>query len=483
MLCTRPVKSARVKIESPSVSDAAFPLTLQRGVEGPATKGDEGPLIAPVTSDPALPKRADAVVIGGGIVGVAAAYFLARKGISVALIEKGQIAGEQSSRNWGWCRQQNRDLRELPLMKEGIALWEALGCDAGRDLGFRRTGLVYVTKDPKELATWENWVTKAAPYQIGSRMLTGAEAREMTPGNEQDWIGGVFSSRDGRAEPGLAAPGLAEAARKLGATVHQNCAVRGIDTMAGRVSGVVTEAGRIETGAVLCAAGAWASMFCRRHGIDFPQAGVRSTVFSTTAGAEVTPGGLVTPDFTLTRRLDGGYIVAALNRGRLDITPQGIRYARQFWPMFQERRKSLKIRAGRSFFDGPEAPAGKWSLDAPTVFERHRIFAPAADRSIVAPALRVVTAAYPALAGLRMARIWGGWIDSTPDGMPVISPIEALPGFFLAAGFSGHGFGIGPAGGRLAADLMAGDRPIVDPTPFRHARLVDGTDLGRPGMM
>ena len=92
-------------------------------------------------------------------------------------------------------------------------------------------------------------------------------------------------------------------------------------------------------------------------------------------------------------------------------------------------------------------------------------------------------AAYPALAGLRMARIWGGWINSTPDGVPVISPIEALPGFFLAAGFSGHGFGIGPAAGRLAADQVAGDRPIVDPTSFRHARLVDGTDLGCPGMM
>jgi glycine/D-amino acid oxidase-like deaminating enzyme len=285
------------------------------------------------------------------------------------------------------------------------------------------------------------------------------------------------------AEPSVAAPGLAEAARKLGATIHQNCAARGIDTTAGRVSGVVTEAGRIDTSAVLCATGAWASMFCRRHGIDFPQAGVRSTVFSTTPGAEVTPGGLVTPDFILTRRPDGGYIVAAQDRGRLDITPQGVRYARQFWPMFRERRKNLKIRAGRSFFDGPEALAGSWSFDAPTIFERHRIFAPAADRSIVAPALRAVAVTYPVLAELRMARIWGGWIDSTPDGVPVISQIDALPGFFLAAGFSGHGFGIGPAGGRLAADLVAGDQPIVDPMPFRYARLVDGTDLGSPGLM
>ncbi len=443
----------------------------------------EGPLLQRVASDPALPKRADAVVIGGGIVGVAAAYFLAQKGISVALLEKGLIGGEQSCRNWGWCRQQNRDERELPLMKHSIALWGGLDHEIGADLGFRRTGLVYVTKDPRELATWESWVTLAQPFQVGSRMLSAAEAREMTPGNAQDWIGGVCSPRDGRAEPALAAPALAEAARKLGASIHQECAVRGIESQAGRVSTVVTEAGRIETGAVLCAAGAWASLFCRRHGVDFPQAGVRSTVFSTTPAMEVTPGGLVTPDFTLTRRLDGGYIVAALNRGRLDVTPQGLRYARKFWPLFRERRKSLKIGIGRSFLDGPGAPAGTWSFDRPTVFERHRVYAPPADTRVVEPALRRLVAAYPMLEGIRMARIWGGWIDSTPDAVPVISPVETLPGFFLAAGFSGHGFGTGPAAGRLAADLVAGDPPIVDPTPFRHARLVDGSDLRRPGMM
>jgi len=465
------------------VSETAFSPTPPREVQGSATKGDEGPLIAPVTSDPSLPKQVDAVVLGGGIAGVAAAYFLAQKGISVALLEKGQIAGEQSSRNWGWCRQQNRDLRELPLMKEGMELWDTLPRAVGRDFGFRRTGLVYVTKDPKQLASWENWVTQASPYQVGSRMLTAAEARDMTPGNPGEWIGGVFSARDGRAEPALAAPALAEGARALGATIHQNCAVRGLDTTGGRVSVVITEKGRINTGMVLCAAGAWASMFCRRHGIDFPQAGIRSTVFSTTPGAAVAEGGLYTPDFTLTRRLDGSYIVAAQDRGRLDVTLQGLRYARQFWPMFQERRSDLKIRASRTFFDGPEAPIGKWSFDSATIFERHRVFAPPADRSVVAPALRRVAATYPQLAGLRMARIWSGWIDCTPDAIPVISPVEALPGFFLAAGFSGHGFGIGPAGGRLAADLMAGDTPIVDPTPFRYSRMVDGTDLGRPGMM
>ncbi|HYZ61809.1 MAG TPA: FAD-binding oxidoreductase [Acetobacteraceae bacterium] len=437
----------------------------------------------PVASDPTLPARADAVIIGGGIAGVAAAYFLAKAGHSVALLEKGRIGGEQSSRNWGWCRTQNRDARELPLQLLSMGIWDRFGAETGLDLGFRRSGLVYVTKSEQELATWAAWVDMAKQYQLPNRVLTPGEAKRLTPGNEQDWIGGIHAPADGRAEPARAAPLLARAARALGATLHQNCAVRGLDIVGGKVAGVITEHGRIAADAVLCAAGAWSSMFCRRHGIDLPQAGIRSTVFATTPGPEVTPGGLVTPGFTLSRRMDGSYIVAAQNRGTLEITPQGIRYARQFWPTFKTRRKSLRISVGRSMVTGPEAVAGKWSFDAPSPFERHRIYAPPPDQGVPGPALAKVKAVYPSLNGLGIGGLWAGWIDLTPDSLPVISSVERLPGLFLATGFSGHGFGIGPGAGKLASDLVAGNAPSVDPAPFRYSRLVDGTPLGGPGMM
>ena len=440
------------------------------------------PSLDRVASDASHPAQADVVVIGGGIIGVAAAYYLAQKGRSVVLLEKGRIGGEQSGRNWGWCRRQNRDARELPLMSRSMELWDALGPAIGADLGFRRSGLIYVTKDPAQLAQWHDWVEMARDHQVHSRVLSPAEARALTPGTEQDWIGGVHSPQDGRAEPSMAAPALAAGARALGVTIVQNCAVRGLDLVGGRVAGVVTELGRIGAGSVLCAAGAWASMLCRRHGVSLPQAGIRSTIFSTKAAPEITPGGLSTPDFTLSRRLDGGYTIAAQNRGQMEITPQGLRYAREFWPMFKERRKSLSLGIGRTFVAGPEALVGAWSLDEASPFERDRVFAPPPNMAIVAPAIARVVAAFPALAGLTLARAWGGWIDSTPDAVPVISGVAALPGFFLATGFSGHGFGIGPGAGRLAADLVAGDAPLVDPTPFRLERFSDGSRL-TPGMM
>src|SRR4051812_14728421 len=101
------------------------------------------PTIERIASDERLPTEVDVVVIGAGIVGSAAAYFLAKRGHSVALLEKGVVGGEQSSRNWGWCRQQNRDARELPLAMRAMELWERFNAEIGRDIGFRRSGLVY----------------------------------------------------------------------------------------------------------------------------------------------------------------------------------------------------------------------------------------------------------------------------------------------------------------------------------------------------
>jgi glycine/D-amino acid oxidase-like deaminating enzyme len=440
------------------------------------------PPLTRIESNDKLPEAADVVVIGAGMAGSSAAYALAKKGLRVALLDKGVVGGEQTSRNWGWCRQQHRDLRELPLAQKSLQMWGELSQELGLDTGFRRTGLIYVTTRPSDLAQWEAWTLKARDYQMHSHILSAAEAKAMTPGSTVDWLGGVHSPSDGRAEPALAGPAIAEGARKKGASIHQNCAVRGLDIAAGGVAGVITEKGRIRAPAVLAAGGAWTSMFFRHHGLRLPQAGVRSTSFFTEAAPQITEGGLSMPDVTIRRRLDGGYTVGASGRGVLELSPQGLIYARQFWPTFQKRRSLLKLSIGRSFFDGPEALT-RWKLDGISPFERVRTLDPPPDQAQIRMGLARLAANYPALAGLKVAASWGGLIDSTPDGIPVISAVDPLPGLYVSTGFTGHGFGIGPAAGQLAADLIAGDPPIVDAEPYRYSRMIDGSDLGEPGMM
>ena len=201
------------------------------------------PLVERIHSDDRLPSEADVVIVGGGIMDSTAAYYLAKRGLSVALLEKGNVACEQSSRNWGWCRQQNRDRRELPLSVLSMRLWDALSRDINRDLGFRRCGLIYATHDEAVLAGWERWREIAREYDVDTQVLSRAEVAERVPEARGKWVGGTYSERDGKAEPALAAPAIAEGARALGATIHQECAARAIELANGRIAGVHTEMG------------------------------------------------------------------------------------------------------------------------------------------------------------------------------------------------------------------------------------------------
>ena len=439
------------------------------------------PPVDPIASDPRLPDAADVVVIGGGVIGVSAALALARKGLSVAIVEKGRVGAEQSSRNWGWCRQQGRAPAEIPLARESLRLWDEAERE-GADCGFRRTGVLFCTDDPKDLPRWQAWADGAREHQVHSSILQGEELAARLPGNRQGWIAALWTPSDGRAEPSRAVPALAGLARRHGATIHQACAARGLETTGGRVSAVVTEAGRICTASVLLAGGAWSSLFCRRHGIDLPIGLVNATACRTTPGPEIGPGAVGTQGVCARRRLDGGFTLAMRGRGTVEITPDLFRHARQFLPTYRERRKGLKVRIGRSFLEGLFRGAS-WSLDGPSPFEATRILDPRPDPALVAEAIAEFTASNPALADLRVAESWGGCIDSTPDTVPVISDVAALPGLVLATGFSGHGFGIGPASGRLAADLVTGDAPLVDPAPYSYARLVDGRSPAPSGAL
>ena len=203
------------------------------------------PRVDPVRSDEALPDRADVVIVGGGIIGTSTALFLAQKGIRAVLCEKGHISGEQSSRNWGWCRKMGRDPRELPLIIESLRLWQGMNEMVEAETGFRQAGIMYLAETDAELSQFEAWLEHARQYQLDTRIITAAEAGQLMPGLSGDWKGALHTASDGKAEPQMAAPAIAEAARRHGAAIVTECAVRGIETAGGRIAAAVTEKGRV----------------------------------------------------------------------------------------------------------------------------------------------------------------------------------------------------------------------------------------------
>ena len=428
-----------------------------------------------VHSDVTLPKSADVVVIGGGIIGASTALELAERGVDVVLLEKGQIACEQSSRNWGWCRQMGRDVREIPLIVESMRLWRNMNVRVGAETGFKQCGILYLCKDERQLARNETWLEEyARPYQLDSRMIGADEVAELVPGAAIAPAGALYTPSDGRGEPQKAAPAIANAVRSHGGKVFTQCAVRGLETKAGRASTVVTEKGTIEAGSGGVAGGAWSRHFCDRLGIVLPQLTTISSVLRTEpldAGLERTVGG---DKYTFRKRLDGGYTIAHGGVSVSDITPASFRFFRQFMPALKTEWDSIKLRFGQRFFD--EWSLSKpWKLDEVSPFEKVRTLDPEPVDWIVKESEASIKQHYPVFQNMKVVERWAGCIDVTPDVVPVISEVEQLPGFFLSTGFSGHGFGIGPGAGKLTADLVTGKAPVVDPEPFRYSRMIDGT--------
>lgn len=435
-----------------------------------------GPFVDSVTSDEVLPSRASVVVIGGGIIGTSAAFTLASRGISVVLCEKGHIAGEQSSRNWGWVRQAGRAAREMPLIVESLRLWRGLDRQIEADTGFRECGVLYVAEDEDDERGFAQWLDMAAPYQIGARMVTGAEMEALMPGASQKFRSGLHVPSDGCAEPQKAAPAIARAAQAKGATILAHCAVRGLEKTGGRVSAVVTERGTIACDAVILAGGAWSSLFCASLGIRLPQIKTLSSVLRTAPVADGPGPCTWMGDIGYRKRRDGGYTIAHGSGHVTPVVPDSFRYMKEFWPSVKHEGRNLRLRfneLSRFEFTTPR----HWALDRESPFEKIRVLDPAPNKTLNNIALAAMRKLYPAFRDVPVVQEWGGYIDVTPDIVPYIGGADALPGLIIATGFSGHGFGIGPAAGKLAAELALGDTPSVDPTAFRVNRFSDGSPI------
>lgn len=435
-----------------------------------------GPVPTPVSGDPNLPVRVDVVVIGGGIIGVSTALELAERGISVALCEKGEIAAEQSSRNWGWVRMGLRDPREIPLVADSISAWQTMDKRTGRKTGYTRTGSLYVARSDKQLTEYERWARNLTDRQMACHIIRGADVDALLPGHQLRVKGAMHTPMDGRAEPQWAVPAMAEAARDAGAAILTGCAVRTLETKAGAISGVVTERGTIACDAVVLAGGAWSRLFAGNAGIDLPQLKVLNTVMRTSPVEDGPDVAFGSDGFAMRKRADGGYTVATSAQNTVDLVPDSFRLAKAFWPALRSEWRVLSFRLSDRWRTEARM-VRRWGPEDITPFEQCRILDPAPSAKIQTRSWERARAGFPVLRGARVLQSWAGMIDVTPDAIPIISSVEGRPGLHIATGFSGHGFGIGPGAGRLMADLVTGAKPTVDPFEFWLSRFTDGSRI------
>ncbi|QFS82146.1 4-methylaminobutanoate oxidase (formaldehyde-forming) [Roseivivax sp. THAF40] len=440
----------------------SFPFTLQN----------------PVEHGGAPPSRTGIVVIGGGVIGVATALYLARVGHDVALLEKGRIAAEQSSRNWGWIRVQGRDMAEIPVAQDAQRLWQDLDRDCKGRLGLREIGVHYLTRSEKSLANYANWLEAARAHGVSSKLMSAKDIAETLPGAASDWIGGLYTPTDMKAEPWVAVPELARLAAQEGARIVERCATRALDIEAGRVVGVVTERGRVKADAVVLAGGAWSALLLRRHGVTIPQLSVRSTALETGPMPQVTGTAGVDDRMAFRPREDGGYTLAPSTLSELYLGPDALRATRKYLPVLRQGGFEVKLRARapEGYPDAWSTPR-QWSEDQASPFEAMRILSPEPNRDKAASAAAAFAAAFPEAGEVGIRTAWAGMIDVLPDVVPVVDQVAPLPGLVVATGMCGHGFGAGPAFGRIAAALATGETPGHDLDRFRFGRFSDGSRM------
>ena len=388
----------------------------------------------------------------------------------MVVLEKGRIAGEQSSRNLGWIRKMGRAKEDVPLSLASDRLWAEMPARVGADVGYRQAGIMYIVRSESEMAKHQDWLNSVADLSLDSRLLTPADIDHLVPGGTGGWAGGIYTPSDGRAEPTLASSAIARALMAKGGVIVENCAVRTLSMAAGRVSGVITERGEIRCDQALLAGGLWSRRFLGNLGVSLLTLPLLAAVASTTPMAGPTEIAVGAPDFSFRKRHDGGYT----------ITQRGVLYAplmldhlligSHYRSTLRAQWSNVRLSLGRSFLSDLALPR-RWGAAGPSPFERVRTMDPPTNEGLNTEALHNLTQAWPIFKDAVVREAWGGMIDVTPDSLPFISPVTKIPGLTLASGFSGHGFGTSPAAGQLAADLVSGKAPIVDPAPYRLERL------------
>lgn len=366
----------------------------------------------------------EVIIIGGGISGTAAAWEIAREGHSVTLVEARSLAAMASGWTLAGVRQSGRHPAELPLARAAVDVWAGLSGVLGADVGYRQRGNLRLARNEAEAAVIRDLVADQTAQGLELQFLEGAAVREIAPALSPRILAASFCPSDGHADPVASVNAFAGAARRHGAVIREGVRATGLILQGGRIGGVETSTGPIHADRVILAAGVHTPELLSPLGLSLPLSLRLVTVLQTVPLPPLLEQVLGVANADCAARQEIG--------GRLRVT----------------------------------TGVGPWDrlLEGWNAEDLHPTAA-GIDRLG-----QRISAILPAFETAPVARVWGGLIDMTPDGLPVLDAPVEVPGLVIAAGFSGHGFCLGPVTGRIVADLALGRECRHPIDPFRLDR-------------
>lgn len=382
-----------------------------------------------------MPEReASIVIIGGGVVGCATAYYLAKAGMKdIVLVEKDYLASGSTGRCAGGIRQQWGTETNIRLSMGSVRLFEKLDKELGRDSEYYQGGYLLLARTEKQIEQFRKNIALQNRMGLDCKLIGLDEVKLVAPAlsTNKDLLAAAHCGTDGHANPFLVTQAYADGARKLGVDIRLRTEVTGIETTGGMISGVATSSGKIKTAKLMNAAGGYAATIGKMVGLDLPVEPVRHQILVTEPVQHALDPLVVDFGRNLYFRqtMHGGFVMGQSDKGE---------------------PSSFNVGSGLGF---AEEVAAKF-LDM-----------------------------MPSLGEISIVRQWAGLYEATPDAQPILGGVDNLDGYFHAIGFSGHGFMVAPMTGKVMSELILGQTQEIDVLPYRLNRFKEGKLLVEPNVV